>query len=198
MFDADEKGGIPAGHIRMTNDESATVGDIVEMELSDRAPGGGHQTENRQMAEGVLWRRIGRARYRDLSDYADSGGLWRDGESTRFGENNCVSNPNRADGSLRLLRVNDLSVERIADNPEAPGRLRPYAVFRLNGADYRVRVTDRRERPESFLRAVRLWRFRPGRTFFRECLVCASLTSAFRDGRCHKLIACIIEPERLP
>ena len=200
VFDAEESGGIPAGHIILTCEQATMAGDIVEMDLLGQNPKTDHQIENRLMVEGARWRRVGRIRYRDLEQYADdmSGGLWPSGESTRFGENNCVSSPARADGSLRLFRARGLSVEMIEDNPDHPGEKRPYAVFQLNGADHRIRVTDRRDRPESFLRALRLWRFRPRRSFFPECFVCASLASTFRDGRCHKLIACIIEPERLP
>ena len=175
-------GGIPDARMILECGGAARVGDIVEIALMDENPKSDHQTENRLMADSP-WKKIGRARYRDLSDFADSvsGPLWRNGESTRLGLNDCVSSPSRPEGSLLFFAARDVIADWETDAPPADAIDRRRARFSLNGEDYLLRLTD----------------LRPPRLFFRECFVCASLTSRYRDGRCHKLAACIIEPGRL-
>ena len=186
--------GVPDSRLALECGGTAAVGDIVEMALLDQNPKSDHQTENRLMADSP-WKKTGRARYRDLSAFVDSvpGPLWQNGESTQFGENNCVSNPLAQEGSLRLFRAQDVKVEWVSDGYDGP-RHRPYAVFRLNNSAYRIRVTDRREHSP--------WERPIGNRvdcLIPDCFVCVSLTQKFSgDNRCHKLIACIIEPERLP
>ena len=175
--------GVPEARLTLDGGGRAEVGDIVELSLLGENPKTDHQTENRLLADSP-WRKIGRARYRDLPAFADPvpGPLWRNGESTRGGNNDCVSRPSRAGGSLLLFPARDVIADWEADAPPQDAADRRRAKFSLNGADYSLRLTDTA----------------PPRLFSRECFVCASLTSEYRDGRCHKLAACIIAPERLP
>lgn len=174
--------GLPEARLTLAGGGRAEVGDIVEMALLDENPKSDHQTENRRLAD-APWKKIGRARYRDLPDFADAvpGPLWRNGESTRFGKNDCVSRPARAGGSLLFFAAEQLIADWETDVPPPDAADRRRAVFSLNGADYSLRLTD----------------LRPPQLFCRECFVCASLTSAYKDGRCHKLAAAVIAPGRL-
>ena len=181
--------GIPRARLALAGGEMATVGDIVEMALSDHTPESNHQTENRIVAGNSSWEKIKRVGYSDLGEYADnvSDGLWANGENTRNGENNCISNPT-AGGSLRFFRVQDMEVKRMNDglHQEKP---RPYAIFRINNINYKMRVTDCRNSSP----------WERGDCHIPDCFVCVSLTQKFSvDERCHKLVACIIDPERLP
>ena len=175
--------GVPESRMDLAGGGRADVGDIVEISLLGENPKSDHQTENMLMANSP-WRKVGRARYRDLPQFADPvpGPLWRNGESTRFGQNDCVSNPSQTGGSLLLFPARNVIADWEADAPPEDAADRRRARFSLNGADYSLRLTDTRK----------------PRLFFRECFVCASLTSEYKDGRCHKLAACIIAPERLP
>ena len=175
--------GVPESRLGLAGGGRADVGDIVEIPLLDENPKSDHQTENRLMADSP-WRKVGRARYRDLPQFADAipGPLWRNGESTQFGENDCVSRPCRTGGSLLLFPARNVIADWEAEVPPSDAADRRRARFSLNGAAYSLRLTDTRK---------------PA-LFFRECFVCASLTSEYKDGRCHKLAACIIDPGRLP
>ena len=179
--------GLPAARLHLAGGR-AMVGDIVEMTLSDQALNAGHQAENRLLCD-FPWKKAGRIRYSQLGEYADdiSGALWQNGESTQLGRNNRVSAPSAADGSLRLFRAGGLQVRWVIN--EISDNARPYAAFRLNGENYEFCVTD-------------VWGAAPWKDSdcdIPDCFVCASLTQKYvKDGRCHKLAACIITPERLP
>ena len=181
--------GVPVACLALKGGGLAVVGDIVEMGLSDQKPESGHQTENRLITGSPPWKKVGRVRYSDLVEYADDppAPLWASGEKTSNGENNCVSAPVEAEGSLRFFRAENVAVEWVDSDFSAYET--PYAVFRTGGVDYRIRVTD--------YRASSPWK--DGDCRISECYICASLTQKYpKDLRCHKLVACIIEPERLP
>ena len=183
--------GVPVACLALNGGGLAVVGDIVEMGLSDQKPESGHQTENRLITGSPPWKKAGRVRYSDLDAYADdaSAPLWAGGENTLHGENNCVTAPAKGEGSLRFFRAQNVTVEWVDSDFSA--RKTPYAFFRTGGADYRMRVTDRR--------ASSPHPWKNGDCRIAECFICASLTQKYsEDSRCHKLVACIIEPERLP
>ena len=180
--------GIPNSCLALVNGGTAMVGDIVEMALSDQMPECNHQTENRIMAADSPWKKVGRVSYSDLDEYANNASdeLWENGEQTIFGKNNCVSDPGTA-GSLRFFRLQDVEVKWVDDGYNQV-RPRPYAIFQINKANYKIRVTDRRDSSP----------WSSADCHIPDCFVCVSLTQKFScDGRYYKLVACIIEPERL-
>ena len=180
--------GIPNSCLALVGGKMASVGDIVEMALLDQIPECSHQTENRIIAGNSPWKKVGRVPYSDLGEYADntSDGLWENGEKTLFGENNCVTDPATA-GSLQFFRLQNVEVKWVDDGYDQV-RWRPYAIFQINKANYKIRVTDRRDSSP--------WSSED--CHIPDCFMCVSLTQKFSgDKRCHKLVACIIEPERL-
>ena len=182
--------GVPDSRLALADGELAEVGDIVEMALSDQKLESNHQTENRLITGNPPWKKVGRVRYSDLGEYADDppAPLWASGEKTGNGKNNCVSAPVEAEGSLRFFRAENVEVKWMDDGLHEE-KSRPYAVFPMGDVDYRMRVTD--------YRPFSPWK--NGDCRIAECYVCASLTQKYsEDLRCHKLVACIIEPERLP
>ena len=182
--------GVSIAHLALMGGGLAVVGDIVEMGLSDQKPESGHQTENRLITGSPPWKKVGRVRYSDLDAYADdaSAPLWAGGENTLHGENNCVTAPAKGEGSLRFFRAENVEVKWMDDGLHEE-KSRPYAVFPMGDVDYRMRVTD--------YRPFSPWK--NGDCRIAECYVCVSLTQKYsEDLRCHKLVACIIEPERLP
>ena len=186
-----DAGALPVDRLRLSNGETAEVGDIVDIHVQNDDPQTGpktaHQIENRLLANSE-WQKISRVRYGDLGEYADHPNeLWQNGKDSSVGQNNGIPAPIAVSGSLLLIRARDVQVVW-KRNPYA-GKKQPYAQFQWKDTDHSLRLTDRRP--------PNLCPWGQGRNFsFPECFLCVSLTGEYRNLHV-KLAACIIEPERL-
>ena len=172
---------VSAEQITLDNNMEAEVGDVFEISVGADSFEESHQRENRMLnPASERLRLIGRIGYDQLADYSDSLAdrgrrLWPLNDSTKYGRNNCVrpEKISAQDGSLLLVEAEDVKIV---------WKRAPYAVFSCGGQRYELRVTDCNSDTCSR---------------FRECFLCVSLTMPFKDGRCHKLVAAIINRERL-
>ena len=176
---------VSAEQITLDNNMEAEVGDIFEISVGADSFEESHQRENRMLnPASERLRLIDKIGYDQLADYSDSLAdrgrrLWPLNDSTNRGRNNCVR-PERIsaqDGSLLLVEVEDVKIV---------WKRAPYAVFSYGGQEYMLRLTDKG------------WgAYETRRNYFGECFLCVSLTMPSDDGRCHKLVAAIINRERL-
>ena len=162
--------------------------DIIEVTLLNPKPKG-YQQENWLLNTSSQWRKVGRLSSDDLPQLADpEAPLWTNGFTSRGGENDQVPVDVAAahDTSLRLVRVNNLTV--IVSEPSRPSANYPIlrGRFRYCGDTYCLRITD----PVSENGSVNL----PYREYpVGERFLTVSLGEAFA-GNAYKLIAAIIRP----
>ena len=175
---------VSAEQITLDNGMEAEVGDVFEISVGADSFEESHQRENRMLnPASERLRLIDKIGYDQLADYSDSLAdrerrLWPLNDKTKYGRNNCVrpEKISAQDGSLLLVKVEYARIIWIG---------KPYALFVYGGQEYMFRLTDKG------------WdAYQTGRNYFGECFLCVSLTMPF-DGRCHKLVAAIINRERL-
>ena len=161
--------------------------DIVELRLRRRVPSG-HHAEDWLFDDSVTWRRVGKFNRHHIGTLVDAedSTLWGVGCSTSTGRNDCVSEDDIPDmtDSLRLVRVDELTVV-VDDYPSESGtRRRVQGRFNLGWNDYAMWIKD--AKCESFYENSL-----PVETTFKNRYLSVSLTKDF-EGRCYKLIAGII------
>lgn len=163
--------------------------DVIDIPLLEWQPQD-HQTENWLLDPAYYWVKVATLPIRHLGRLADvpKVPLWRDGHSTRNGENDKVlleDVPALVD-SLKLIHVSDFALQVGRDDPQyAKRRVRGH--FALGRTQYRLVVTDP------------VWEQRylaqpDGRYPIGACHLTISLGEPYRGG-CYKLIAAIIPPQ---
>ena len=188
-----DAGALPVNRLRLSDGETAEVGDIVDIHFQNDDPQIGpktaHQIENRLLANSE-WQKVSRVRYGDLGEYADHPNtLWQNGKDSGLGQNNGIPAPIAVSGSLLLIRVRDVQVVWKHNPYSNSGKKQPYAQFQWKATEHSLRLTD--------CRPSNLCPWRRGNFSFPECFLCISLTGEYYNLHV-KLAACIIEPERLP
>ena len=124
--------------------EDPRVLDIIDVPLLNPRPKT-YQRENWLLNPGLRWTKTGRALWNDLHPMADRDEpLWVNGHSTLAGQNDRVpmDDTDAIDNSLRLIRVDALTVT--VSEPAHPSAEFPVlrGYFRYNGDDYGLRITD--------------------------------------------------------
>ena len=162
--------------------------DIIDVPLLSPRPKT-YQQENWLLNPHHRWARVGGATWDDLRVMTDSDqSLWINGYSTANGHNDRVPTDAAAalDHSLRLIRVDALTVT--VSEPSRPSADFPIlrGSFRYHGDDYCFRITD----PESESGSLNLPH---GEYPVGERYLVISLGEPF-EGYAYKLIATIIKP----
>ncbi len=164
------------------------VFDVIDLPLLNSRPKT-YQRENWLLDPNRRWAKVGRATWNDLGSMIDRDGpLWINGHSTRGGQNDRVplAETVAIDHSLRLIRVNSLTVT--VSEPSRPSADFPIlrGSFYYHGDDYCFRITD----PESESGSLNL---SYGEYQVGERCLTVSLGEPFKD-HAYKLIATIIKP----
>ena len=166
--------------------ELALLG-IVEMRLRHRVPSE-HHSEDWLFDDAVTWRRVGKINPKHTASFVDAqySSLWGVGCSTSTGRNDCVSEDDIPDmtDSLRLVRVDELTVVADDHPSESGSRRRVQGRFNYGGNYYAMWIKD--AKCESFYENSP-----PVETTFKNRYLSVSLTKDY-EGRCYKLIAGII------
>ena len=169
---------------------SPKVLDIIEAPVSEAQPES-YQQENWLLAPNLSWKNVGTFRARGLMPFTDRfGGLWHNGYSSSYGENDRV--PSMFAGSLkdslRLIRVQRLEVSQ--ETGYSNDRLRLRGHFRYANQNYSLVITDTVYENDFFARQAT-------GGYTGERLLTISLGEPFESygyTYSYKLIAAIIEP----
>jgi hypothetical protein len=165
--------------------------DVVLVPLIEPRPSS-YQQENWLLDPELYWEKVDRIGWEDLVTLADpTAPLWVDGPSTHNGQNDVITlaEAEELTSSLRLLYVSDLKLSVFAPgsafgNPKR----RVQGRFSYNGIQYWLWVTDP-DYEKAYLSQAN------GDYEIGEAYLTVSLGEPF-DGRCYKLIATIIQPQR--
>jgi hypothetical protein len=175
---------------RYSDGHDARLLDIIEMRMTKHAPEG-HQSENYILDSSYTWTKASRVSWDELSAAVERfpGALWLDGESTKHGQNDKVSETRAKtlSNSLILLELHNFVLRVANENSWNRTQRKVRAKFTCGGAQYILAVTD----PiieDKYLAA------RDGEYAVNKARVCVSLGGAFK-GVCYKLVAAIITPE---
>ena len=165
------------------------VMDIVDIPLIYHRPAG-HQQEDWLLNPNECLVKVGRVEWSALERLVDpTKPLWRNGYSSTQGLNDRVphSVAETLQDSLRLIRVNGLTIS--VSNQEGDRRLRQQVRgrFRHSGTDYGLVITDPHYEGEGDLVE--------GDSQLGECFLTVSLGERFKDYYCYKLIAAVIQRE---
>ena len=156
--------------------------DIIATPLIGPKPHG-YQRENWLLDPTKHWEQHGRFSVDDLRFLADAGGsLWENGFSTYYGLNDQVpvAVANGVDHSLRFIHVQSCRLDVYASY----NKRRVQGVFRFDGKDYKLRVTD--ALIEKGYLAKEDGQYESG-----ECYLTVSLGEPF-EGNAYKLVAAVI------
>ena len=150
----------------------------------------GYQNENWRLDPAQRWAKAGAIVWDDLPQWADPDApLWSDGHSSAGGRNDRVPDADvgRHTDSLRLIKV-DSMVVRVLERRRLSD-LYPIlrGVFRYNGADYSLRITDAEVENGSIELPY-------GDYPVGERYLTISLAAHPFEGYVYKLIAAIIRP----
>ncbi len=164
------------------------VMDIVDIPLIYHRPDG-HQQEDWLLSPNECLVKVGRVEWSELERLVDpTKPLWINGYCTARGLNDRVphSVAETLQDSLRLIRVNSLTIR--VSTEEVRGRLKQKVRgrFRHNGTDYGLVITDPHYEGEGDLVE--------GDSQLGECFLTVSLGEPYK-GHCYKLIAAVIERE---
>lgn len=159
--------------------------DIMDVPLLEARPAG-YQQENWLLDPDRYWKRVGRAKWRDLARLADFlEPLWINGNHTSNGLNDKIPLPQAGAirSSLRLFYVEKLTLSVFS--PFGSPKRRVQGRFHYGANEYRLWVTDPRYE--------RTYLAKPdGKHELGESYLTVSLGEPFNDA-CYKLIAAIIE-----
>jgi len=170
------------------NNESPKLLDVIDVPLCKPHPHR-HQTENHLIDTSRPWVKRGRLPKQSLAELCERPSvLWTNGEDTKTGRNNCISEKKamRLKNSLRLIYVPRITIEVSAESRKEDARLKFKGSFVYNEVGYFMTVTD----PVviDYLRHQG-----EGKHHFESVYLTVSLTEPFAwDQRCHKLIAAVI------
>ena len=150
----------------------------------------GYQSENWRLDPAQRWTKAGGIAWDDLPQWTDPDApLWTDGHSSAGGQNDRVpvSDVGGHTDSLRLIKVDSMRV-RVLER-RRPSDLYPIlrGVFRYNGADYSLRITDAEVENGSIELPY-------GDYPVGERYLTISLAAHPFEGYVYKLIAAIIRP----
>lgn len=162
--------------------------DIVEIHVLRHIPKD-HQVENWLLDKSRRWRFVGRLHWRELERFVTNPStLWINGYSSHSGRNNRVPSEQakQLKNSLQLVKVNNLSLERVEWSGASARKPQLRACFIYNGVEYDLPLTD--------------WTYedlylhkRQSIPVIGECFLTLSLTHDL-EGYCYKLVAAIIDP----
>jgi hypothetical protein len=141
----------PAGELsledRQFNDgQDPRLLDVITIRMTEPRPDG-FQVENHLIDDGYYWTRVRETGWRELRAALDpvSGVLWDNSSSSSNGLNDrvrAVTGSGRG-GSLRLVEVSDLRIAvAFEGSPFGNAKRKVRGHFTLNGAEYRLSVTD--------------------------------------------------------
>jgi hypothetical protein len=174
------------------NGQDPRVLDIIAVEMI-RAQPEHHQQENQLIDPDYHWVNKGTVTWSQLqSAVEDAGGpLWINGYHSSNGINDGVpeQEARALPRSLYLVRPKGLIVT-VAMEPGyggKPPKRTTRARFKLRGVDYRFAVTD----------PVISRELDFGDTPFPDAVLCVSLPAEAVGGKCYKLVATVITPERI-
>lgn len=181
------EGTLTAREFRYTGGEEPRVLDLIDIPFLRPKPRS-HQTEN-QLIEAGRWIKRGQMPLRDIHQVVeDCDSIWTNGYDTSKGRNDCIRAEDAValSNSLMLIKPDHL---RVNVGIEWPGmeyaRETVRGIFWYGKEPYNLKVTD----------PVADKKFRAlghGEHPVEGAFLTISLTDAYRDGRCHKLIAAII------
>lgn len=126
------------------NGKDPRVLDIIDVPLIEPVPQG-PQTENWLLDPEFYWTLVGHASWKELAALIDSEPLWINGYSTIWGLNDQipVTEVQQLHDSLRLIQVPSLKLRVYTPGQKFNDPKRKVqAVFKFQGDDYRLRVTD--------------------------------------------------------
>ncbi len=178
---------------RYENGRRAKILEYIEIPLI-RANPTGHQTENATLDDTYYWTRHGQATWDELTALIDpyQENFWTAAESTRYGENDKVSElvAQRINSSLKLIEPENLQIQVLSEEgyQGAPNRKRVRSSFCYNGERYILSVTD------PFIEEHYL-PLEIGYYPIERSLVCVSLGDIW-NGYAFRLAASIITPNR--
>ena len=175
---------------RYSNGTMPAVLDVIDVPMLTPQPHG-YQSENHLIDDKFYWDRQGAAAWASLQGAVeDPGGpLWLNGDSTTYGENDCVAEQPAAalTRSLYLVRPTELSIIVAVEGGgmyQAKRRVR--ARFKVQGHRYCLSVTDPKVEAAALNGA-------DGESAIAEALLCVSLGEVW-NGAAYKLVAAIITP----
>ena len=180
------KDGLPMHRTLCSDGRQAAILDVVTQDWGQPAPAL-HQRENRLMGPATL-QRCGRVAWDDLPALTDNAslGLWIDGDSSRGGLNDRVSE-NRLlllPGSLLLIATKKLVLRRTLGYE---GKVKNRAEFCIGMQRYNLALTDS---------VAMAWLNNTPCLVLAKAYVCISLAVPFHDGFAYKLAAAVITKER--
>jgi hypothetical protein len=166
--------------------------DIIDIPVLEPRPKG-WQTENWLLDSECYWQKKGSYSWFDLPALLDPvAPLWIDGYSTYDGRNDKIPDESMQSvtGSLRLIHARRIELAVFSPG-EAFGnrKRRVQARFSYAGNDYALWVTDPNYEREYLAKL-------DGVHDIGECYLTISLGESYH-GACHKLVAAIIESDRL-
>lgn len=176
--------------LRYRGGGSVSVLDFVEINFKSHQPDH-FQTEN-HLIDGTRWLRVDLAAWASLQNAVDriEGPLWRNGESTKLGQNDRIQEnlANQIRSSLVLIQPEN-AVIRVEEEHQFMGGYKRVvrAHFDYSESSYIIRVTD----------PIALARYKSlavGNYSLDDALFCVSLGETFR-GYAYKLVAAIFTPD---
>jgi len=171
------------------NGAEPAIFDIIEIPLLAPDPSA-HQTENHRIDAASYWHRLGVCSWDQVDELVDEpDSLWGEGESTQLGQFDRLAEYEAADygASLWLIEPDSVTMRVLTLPASLGGQKRIVrAAFQYQGLQYDFKVTDPKAEVEYFRRADGDHRLDEGALF------CVSLTEAFVDGYCYKLVATVI------
>ena len=176
---------------RFENGQDPRVLDIVVITMAEPRPHA-FQTENHLIDENYYWKLQGRATWLQARAAVDGGGrpLWSNDSSSYNGERDRVAEAEAdpAEGSLRLIEVNDLQVHVAVEGAEFGNAKRKVrGRFTHAGVQHYLSITDPPVERQ-FLQGQN------GVYEVGHALLCISLSEPF-NGWAYKLIAAVILPQ---
>jgi len=163
--------------------------DIIEIPML-RAAARHHQTENHLIDAAASWAKVGEFNPRGLSQLQDHPpALWLNTDHTQKGCNDCLSKTEAwgFQHSLAFIAPADLNIE-VVSRPWKNNKI-CRATFQYNLARYNLSLTDPAVIGAFSSKDEGAYPLTGG-------YICVSLTQPYElDGRCHKLVASVIEHE---
>lgn len=175
---------------RFEDGRDPRVLDIIRIEMIEPKPHA-FQTENHLIDAGFYWALQGRATWQQARAAVDGTGrpLWNNLSSSYSGVHDRVleANANPAEGSLRLIEVNDLQVHVAVEGAEfGIGKRKVRGGFTHGGVEHYLSITDPPVERQYLLG-------QNGAFPVGNALLCISLSEPF-NGWTYKLIAAVILP----
>ncbi len=173
---------------RYAGGDDPEIFDILSIPLIAPAPLR-HQTENHIIASGSAWERLSRFAWRNLGTLADSPPtLWGAQDSSTYGKHDRlpIRTASQFQNSLYLIRPANVRVRVLTTTDGCNFKRKRVRVgFEYGHVRYDFSVTDPVAQ-DSFLT-------RPdGEYTIGASYFCVSLSEAYTDGNCYKLVATII------